>query len=245
MKKLIPLIVIAILLVIAHTAKAEQYSEPKLKTRILNDTLKKEIRIVIYKYYSSFIVPKDSVDPKTNRIFHFEKQNVLVEEILDTIKIDSLYKGMEQEILNAYFSIKKEITTTKEIDNTKNYYLGFWKETENNIYSVKFVYNTTNKKIYVYESSNKHYSEHLNFNLIIAWIIFILNIVPFKFFDEVRGEKFKWFHIILLLINIVALFFIIFSWSIIILFIMYIINKMIILEKPKVLIKFYVFGIFR
>ena len=168
MKKII--ILITTILVILQTANA-QY-KPILKTKILFDSLKgAKSKIVIYEIYSSKITSKDSVNPETKQIIHFEPQDVQVEQIYDTIIIDSLYKKMEESIINCYFCPTKDAISFKETSNTKTSYFGFWKETTTKIDSLKFLYENVSKNMFVNPSSGQKESKHVDYWLIGAWIL--------------------------------------------------------------------------
>jgi hypothetical protein len=193
MKKLILLFTVILAMIIASPVFGQNfYLEYKIKVLGSVSRISPEVEAIIF-YTTKDVIRKDSVDIKGRRIIHFPEQEVAIDEIIDTVIIDSNYLKYEDKILEAFHNEGEMFFSANNSHVSSDSWssLGFWAQDTIKTDTAKFVYQKLDKRIITARAKKTIIKDHLNFPLIFCWVIFLTIPILFFFFEKVL-EKREW-----------------------------------------------------
>lgn len=224
MKKIIVLTVVVLIAGLALASAQEP--PPDLKIRIITERPLSDqpAELVVFYTTSGSTAPKDSINLEKRQIIHFKPQPILIDNILDTIKVDASYLENTDKILDAYRWPGKPTFLIQDSYRRKAGWFGFRVKDIIKTDTTKFSYQPASKKVEVVRKKEINITYHTNHWLISSWIVFLgfiaLAIIFRKVIDRVISNPEKATHwqtslvFTVVIVWIVALFSIFFSRSI-------------------------------
>ncbi len=167
---------------------------PDLQLKALLPQNPEEAKFLVFYTTKESISREDSVNIEERRIIRFSPQEVSVDQIVDTIGVDVGYADRTYQILEAYKQPGKPVFLTNDKEDTDKDWLGFWVKDSYETDTLEFVYQKNIQKIEVDHRRQQWSDSHLNYSLLIAWILFLPTLVIvilalFKKDDEQAKKK--------------------------------------------------------